>query len=364
MVNEKPQVLYLDDEAANLSIFKACFRNDYEVFTATDPQVAYNMLKGNEIKVVIADQRMPLITGVEFLSDVRLRHPNIIRILLTAYTDITAVVDAINKGNVYSYVSKPWIENEIKLCLDNAVNLFDTRKDLEERNNQLKKTNEELSRFVYSASHDLRSPLRSMLGLVDLARMKNQEYETVHYLNLIEGSVKRLDGFINSIINYYKKDRLDVNTKAIVFSEIVNEALEAQNFYRETSDINLLINIHQEDEFINDEFRMKIILNNLVSNAIKYQKRESAEKSLKIDITSNKSSAVIVIEDNGIGIEKKYQSEIYRMFYRATHYESGSGIGLYLVKDAVDRANGTIELQSEEGKGTSFTVAIPCMVLE
>lgn len=364
MVKDKPQILYLDDEAANLSIFKACFRNDYEIFTATDPEVAYNMLNGNNIKVVIADQRMPQITGVQFLSDIREKYPEIIRILLTAYTDINAVVDAINKGNVYSYVSKPWIENEIKLCLDNAINLFKTRKELVEKNEQLRKTNEELSRFVYSASHDLRSPLRSVLGLVDLARMKNQEYETYHYLDLIEGSVKRLDGFINSIINYYKNDRIDTNAKVITFSEIINEALETQNFYRETSDIDLRINIHQEEQFISDEFRIKIILNNLVSNAIKYQKKDNLEKLLKIDINTKNSYAEIIVEDNGIGIPKQYQGEIYNMFYRATHYESGSGIGLYLVKDAVERSNGAIELSSDEGLGTKFRITIPSMIIE
>ena len=120
----KIPVLYIDDESNNLTSFKASFRRDFEVFTAENAKEGWEVIKNNEIAVIITDQRMPDITGVEFLESLIPEYPDPIRILLTGYSDIEAVIDAINKGQVFRYINKPWDEQELKLTIQNAYEYY------------------------------------------------------------------------------------------------------------------------------------------------------------------------------------------------------------------------------------------------
>ncbi|MGB1033162.1 MAG: response regulator, partial [Flavobacteriales bacterium] len=122
---EKTRILYLDDEEHNLTSFKAAFRREYKIFTTTSPNEAVQILEENDIQIVISDQKMPNLSGVEFFELINPDFPEPIRMLLTGYADIEAVIDAINKGQVFKYVSKPWNETELKITIDNACELFD-----------------------------------------------------------------------------------------------------------------------------------------------------------------------------------------------------------------------------------------------
>ncbi|MFK5883967.1 MAG: histidine kinase [Candidatus Izemoplasma sp.] len=130
---EKIKVLYIDDEVGNLNAFKASFRRQFEIYTATSADEGLKVLKTAPIEVVISDQRMPGKTGIDFFESILDIHPNPIRILLTGYTDIDAVIDSINKGRVYSYVTKPWNDYDLKLTIENAYHLY----HLKEQNNKL-----------------------------------------------------------------------------------------------------------------------------------------------------------------------------------------------------------------------------------
>ena len=130
---QKIKVLYIDDEASNLSAFKASFRRQFEIYTAMTADEGFQILKSTPIEVVISDQRMPEKTGIDFFESILDLYPNPIRILLTGYSDINAVIDAINRGRVYRYVTKPWNEYDLKLTIENAYQLY----HLEEQNNKL-----------------------------------------------------------------------------------------------------------------------------------------------------------------------------------------------------------------------------------
>ena len=135
---EKIKVLYIDDEVINLQAFKATFRRQFDIYLAKSADEGMEVLKNNPIEVVIADQRMPNKTGVDFFESILDIHPNPIRILLTAYSDINAIIDAINKGQVYRYVTKPWSEYDLKLTIENAYQLY----LLKEQNNKLNLNNQ------------------------------------------------------------------------------------------------------------------------------------------------------------------------------------------------------------------------------
>ncbi|PZX51469.1 response regulator [Algoriphagus chordae] len=141
---EKIKILYVDDEENNLQAFKATFRRDYQIFIAIDANEARELLKNEEVDIIITDQRMPGETGVEFLESIIPIYPKPIRILLTGYTDIQAVIDAINKGQVYHYLTKPWEEDYLRTVIKNAYEIYLLRKENEKLTKALIKSNEQL----------------------------------------------------------------------------------------------------------------------------------------------------------------------------------------------------------------------------
>ncbi|MCD0489577.1 response regulator [Pedobacter sp. MC2016-14] len=137
-------ILYVDDEVHNLNAFKASFRRCFNVFTADSAADALAVLKEESIHVIVTDQRMPVMTGIEFLESIIEKYPDPIRILLTGYSDINAVIDAINKGQVYLYITKPWQDDELRLNLERAYEVFSLRKQNKELNEKLTVVNQQL----------------------------------------------------------------------------------------------------------------------------------------------------------------------------------------------------------------------------
>lgn len=144
MSESKITILYVDDEEHNLNSFKATFRRDYDVHLAQSANKAYEMLKETTFHIIITDQRMPEVTGVEFLASILKEYPDPIRILLTGYADIQAVIDAINKGQVYHYITKPWDEEHMRVVISNAYEVYALRRENKELMNSLLKANEQL----------------------------------------------------------------------------------------------------------------------------------------------------------------------------------------------------------------------------
>lgn len=145
MENEKIRILYVDDEPGNLVGFKSTFRQLYDIKTASSGKEGIEVLDANpEIEIIITDQRMPEMTGVEFLSAIKDKHTEPIRILLTGYTDFSALVEAINKGQIYRYLQKPWNEDEIKVVVTQAYEIFDLRRKNKELMKSLERANEQL----------------------------------------------------------------------------------------------------------------------------------------------------------------------------------------------------------------------------
>lgn len=143
-MNNHAQILYVDDEIHNLNSFKASFRRDYSIFTAISAQQGRKILEENDISVVITDQRMPETTGIEFLESIIGLYPDVIRILLTGYADITAVIDAINRGSVYKYIQKPWNDEELRTTINDALELNRLKKEKDELTDKLLTLNEQM----------------------------------------------------------------------------------------------------------------------------------------------------------------------------------------------------------------------------
>jgi len=238
------------------------------------------------------------------------------------------------------------------------------RKEAEEslkaNNAELKKSNMELDKFVYSVSHDLRAPLCSMLGLVEYSGGETTDPEMLGYLGILKENIKKLDGFILDILDYSRNARVEVRKEEVNFRKMLEDITGNLKFMGSNNRaVDIQLSINDETLFYSDNYRVGVVFNNLVSNAIRYQDPETKTPTVNIKIDTSHSGASIVVSDNGIGINKEFHEKIFDMFYRVSEKSVGSGLGLYIVKEAIDTLKGTINFESEPGKGTTFNIHIP-----
>ena len=311
-----------------------------------------------DIRVIFCDQRMPGKTGVQFFEEIRSRYPKPIRILLTGYADIDTVIDSINLGNVFRYVKKPWKDADILTAINEANKFYVSNSLLAVQNEELQKAYNELDKFSYSVTHDMRGPLLSILGAIEAAQHMENIAEIRKMLYMMKESLENLDDFIQSIHGYYNLNRGELEIKEINFNEIIEEQTRIFNFTYLMSDVHFNTKIQQNETFRGDELTIKLILNNLLSNAFKYQKKDNKNKAVDLRILVENGKAIIEVSDNGVGIAENQIGDIFNMFFRASSHEVGSGFGLYNVKAAVSKLNGKIIVDSEINKGTCFKVTI------
>ena len=249
----------------------------------------------------------------------------------------------------------------IRICisLTNITERKISQQKLEEQNEELLKTNAELDRFVYSASHELRAPLSSVLGLIGVARLKDENPDTLKVLAMMQSSVQRLDISIQDIIQYSKNSRLQVEQDEIDFRELISDSIAHLSYMPETEKIRISTRVQGEAEFYSDRKRIAVVLNNLLSNAIKYHHTGRKDPFIEISVQLGAHTTQLQVRDNGPGIPAEYVSKIFNMFFRATEKKTGSGLGLYIVKEILDKMSGNISVESQEAVGTSFTVTIP-----
>ncbi|HSD15432.1 MAG TPA: HAMP domain-containing sensor histidine kinase, partial [Flavobacterium sp.] len=239
-------------------------------------------------------------------------------------------------------------------------NLTQSKKETENKNESLTIANKELYRFVYSASHDLRSPLNSVKGLVEIAQEEENIHQIKDYLNLMHESLTRQDRFIGDIIDYSRNKRNLKCVESVSLNKLADEIIAQHQYMQKAHAITFKKDI-SVDEIIIDNLRLRIILNNLFSNAIKYSDDSKENKQITIKTYENNSSYVIEIDDNGIGIDEENLGKIFDMFFVAND-KTGSGLGLYIVKEAAECLDGNIEVSSKKGIGTTFTLTLPKLI--
>lgn len=350
------RVLYIDDEDHNLQAFKASFRRQYEIYTAISAAEGLKIMKNVDIQVIIADQKMPNTTGVEFFQSITETYPDPIRILLTGYTDIEALADAINHGDIYRYITKPWNDLELHNSIKNAYDAYKAKIDLRKKIAELEKTNDELNRFIYSISHELRAPLVSVIGIVNLVKMEGLFNSSGEYWGLIETCSNKLDYYIQKTLQYYKNNKTTAEHTEINFNKLIGELVEVYSYT--DRDTQFTVNVNQPNPFKGDLFRIEVILGNLISNAIKYQKVDERNKKVEIAVTVTADKAEISISDNGIGILNEHLEKIFTQFFKSK-VQHGSGLGLFIVKEALNKIDGRIDVSSDLDRGTTFKITIP-----
>ncbi|MEJ1238214.1 PAS domain-containing sensor histidine kinase [Chryseolinea sp. T2] len=234
---------------------------------------------------------------------------------------------------------------------------------LKSQNEELTKINSELDRFVYSASHDLRAPLMSVKGLLNMINMDPEKEHAPKYLELIDQSIDKLDHFITDIILYSRNSRMEVKLKQIDFDALLDESFEALKYMEGASSLTITKDVDVIEPFESDASRLSIILNNIIANAVRYRDTRKASR-LHVRIRSGSDHAELQFADNGLGIAEEHLESIFRMFFRASADSKGSGLGLYIVKGVVEKLAGTIRVESTVGVGTTFTILLPHIALK
>ena len=282
------------------------------------------------------------------------------------------------------FVGSPWITNEdvfektgLKIkdfaIHDSLIDLLqhvkvqqmaveDVRQinqELIHKNQELQKINSELDKFVYSISHDLRSPLLSIKGIIQMIPVKEQlSAGTLKFLSMAEKSINRLDQTVQEILDYSRNARLELKLSEFSLVQTI-EGIFADLRFASDVPVECSLEISGSPLITSDKYRLETLLKNIVGNAVKYHNPQAEHPWAKVSVAHSKTNVVIKVADNGMGISEKNLSRVFEMFYRASSSVAGTGLGLYICKEIISRLGGTIEVESAIGKGSTFTITFP-----
>ncbi len=326
-----------------------------------------------EPDVVLSDHALPAFNSIEALKLCRGRGLMIPFILVTGTVSEEFAVNCLKQG-VDDYILKNNL-SRLPAAILNALNqremesrrlvtelkLRDQNEELIKTNELLRKINMELDNFVYSVTHNLRAPLMSVLGLVTIARMEDEKTErpTNNLFNMIEHSIHRLDDTLKEILDYSRNARTETSVSVIDLDTIFNDTLERLKYLKGFDRIEKQIYIEGEVPIYSDNYRLQVIFQNLISNSIKYQDVEKPRSFIRIEVEATAHDIRIQFSDNGMGIREEYLSKMFSMFFRATERSEGAGLGLYIVKESVQKLGGEITLDSTFNEGTTFSIRLP-----
>jgi signal transduction histidine kinase len=394
-------LLVLDDEPDILDAIRRLLRKKYRVLTAQSAEEATRILASEEVQVVLADQRLPQRSGVEFFSDIRRSHPSMVRVLFTGYANIEDVIRAINEGHVYRYISKPWKPAELQIFIDQAFDHWRVQRERTELLGALERANEELraknlaleqananlkladrikSVFMEVASHELNTPIAILLGYTFLLRRElGQDIDPISQKSLerIEASSQRLKRIADRIFQMMSQDgpAATLRPNKIDLREFATSLHEQVEPFLERRKQKLICLIESDcDTLEADAEKLHDVFTHLIMNAIKFSP-DGETITLRAHDPERADPAThiaLTIQDNGIGIDPEDQDQIFQAFFstfKSVHHSSGEfefgkrgiGLGLAVARRFVEMHHGTIEANARPApaRGASFTVTLP-----
>lgn len=384
-------LLIIDDEVDITKALVRQFRRKYNVISTTDASEALKIMENEKIQVVLSDQRMPGMTGVDFFAQIKDKYPDALKLILTGYSDIEAVIGAINEGQVFRYVKKPWNPDELETIIREAfekyelitnnrklmTSLQEANQNLEEKvqartlelekvNARLSELNLEKNKYIGMVAHDLRNPIgvagsfsEILIDDLDTIPKETQLEYLRHISDSCEFSLNLIHDFLD--VSKIESGVFDLNLSELEYlsfikKSIVHEEILAKNKSQEiiiTTDLSFITATL-------DINKIQQVLNNLLSNAIKYS---FPDTKIVIDISETETEIVTKIIDQGQGIPKIELQKLFNPFQttsvRATDSEKSTGLGLAIVKKIIEAHHGWVKVESEVGKGSVFSFGFP-----
>lgn len=367
------RILMLEDLQDDVGLIERALRKEGVNFSAkrVDTQEEFTLcLSTFQPDVILSDHALPQFNSLEALKICRKLAVHVPFILVTGTVSEEFAVSCLKQG-ADDYVLK---SNMVRLpsAIQNAMKQRHheakrrkAERTLRKQNEELVKINKELDSFVYSVSHNLRAPLMSVLGLINLVQLENRNGDSaMHgYFQMMQQSIHKLDDTLKEILDYSRNARSALKVTEIDIRKMVEDSFERMKYMEGSEAIQKSVNTGERVPFYTDGYRLSLVINNLVSNAIKYRDFHKAHQTLNVDIQLKESELVIEFADNGIGISSEYLPRIFEMFFRATERSEGAGLGLYIVRETVDKLHGAIAVESAIGEGTTFRVTLPDLKL-
>ncbi len=374
-MSKEIQVLFLDDEESIIDGIQRLFiREPYDVFATTKVAEARAALTKYKIKVVVSDYRMPDISGIHFLREVKEQYPDTVKILFTGYTDFSAAEEAINVGEVYRFISKPWKTTELLSTIRQCIEHYDLllraktkEEELELSNKKLKAMYEVQKEFTSTVSHELRTPLASIKTAIDLVVRKmvgEITPEQSEVLGRAKKNVDRLKRLIDDILDLTKMEsgKLQMNFMVNNINNVIKETVESQKDVATSRGLYLKFELDENLPPVPiDTDRITQVMNNLLNNAIKFTKKGGITIA-----TVNKTEGnhiLVSVKDTGRGIAASGMSRVFEKFQQIEsaekNEEGGTGLGLAICRQIIERHGGKIWVESKEGEGTIFSFILP-----
>lgn len=361
----KHKVLCIDDEVDNVEALERLFRKKYDIIKATSGQEALDWLNQNPgpIALIITDQRMPEMTGVEFLEKTLSSHPETVRILLTGYTDLESVILAVNQGQIYRYLTKPWDPLDLSQTVERAIERYELSQELKEKNKELAIAIEELrtldeakSNFMILINHELKTPLTSILNFGSLLEETELDEDQKKYLNRIKKSTGRLKNLVDDVLLIMKAETQQLKTdKKSVAIEPVVEAI-ARALKSDLASKKQTVRLKTSQSHIDcNELILQQVLTRLLQNA---QKFGTPEQPILIEcqLLAN-SKTQVKISNNGPQISEKIMEKIFKPFHieeNIMNHSTGTGLGLTVCQSLLHLVQSGIQLRNTSSGVTLF----------
>lgn len=384
-------LLIIDDEVEITKSLYRQFRRKYNVHIATSADEALPIMEKERIQVVLSDQRMPGMTGIDFFAKIKDKYPDALKLILTGYSDIEAVIGAINEGQIFRYLTKPWNNVELGLAIDEAFEKYELitnnrklmnqlqeanlllekkveerTKELENSNLKLTSLNIEKNKYIGIVAHDLRNPIGLALSFSDLIISDYSSFSQEEQLRFLKIIYERCSFALNLIEGFLDTSKiesgiLDLNFKAHNYCSFIYECVENNKLFAQKKSQEIIFHCEcPEAMLVFDRNKMEQVLNNLITNAIHYS---HPNKKIWVTILTQNNGIVTQVKDEGQGIPKEELESIFRVFETATvkttSKEKSTGLGLAIVKKIIEVHNGSITVESAPNIGSEFTFTLP-----
>jgi len=399
---DKKKILYVDDEPVNLSNFQLNFEDEFEVITASSGLEAFTLFEEHVDKglaVVVSDNRMPGMSGVELLRRIYETDPDPVRMILTAYADFDQIMEAVNKGYIYKYVLKPWDYQSLKMMLNNAVGVYDMIKTNKNLVQQLTRKNSELAesaeqlrlelerrkeeeairrsfevkmisqaklaslgQMATGVSHEINQPLSYIKIMMQAAKkeLKEGRFDLKEFagdLDEILAQIKRIEIITRHLKIFGRKTGGEFNP--IDLPQVLNDALIPLGHRLKMAGVAIATEIEKDLPLVNGvDTELEQVFINMINNAIDAMENV-AEKRLTVRFTSRNGSVVVAFEDNGFGMSEEVTSKMFEPFYTTKEVGRGTGLGLSIAYGIMNQHNGSLSCHSKPGEGTTFEMILP-----
>lgn len=355
-------ILYVDDDKTNLRVFAATLKSSFRVLCAESGREALEVLEREEIAVLVTDQRMPSMTGVELLETTSREYPDVVRILVTAYSDLDAAIDAINRGHVSRYIRKPWTPEELRAVIGEAADVFRTRNQLRSLEQRLRETERVYAVGVIAASvaHDLRNPLMVAQVSLDKARralLRESPGRDSDASVRIEKASLALGRMAEIVNGMNLSQRMTRATTTADLAEVIRLTISClHGAVRRRGELR--VDLRPVPRVVGSPTALGQVMLNLLVNALEALPEGGSGPVVTIGLRQEETTAVVEVVDNGPGMDPETLKHVFEPFF-STKPDGGTGLGLAISKRIVGEVGGSLEAASTVGEGSRFTVHLP-----